>query len=116
MKLTYTERDGLLYPDVTLPEQTDYKIGKYGRMRLDFIKQHRRGIYGTLLGQAKLNEHLHEIEVQASELLETLISDLAKKNGINEKLKATDQMRWVQEMNNLKACAEEIVLREIVYQ
>ena len=116
MKLTYTERNGLFYPDLELPPQTNYTIGKYGRMRLDFIKRHRRGTYGMLLGQAKLNEHLHKIDVQASKLLETLISDLAKKNGINEALKIADPLRWVQEMNNLKACAEEIVLREVVYQ
>ena len=85
-------------------------------MRLDFIKRHRRGTYGTLLGLAKLNEHLHEIDIQASELLETLISNLAKKNGISEALKIANPLRWVQEMNNLKACAEEIVFREIVYQ
>ena len=116
MKLTYTERNGLLYPDLELPPQTNYAIGKYGRMRLDFLKQHRRGTYGSLRAQAKLNEYLHEIDVQASELLQSIISDLAEKNGIDEKLKATDPMHWVQEMNALKAAAEEIVFREIVYQ
>ena len=116
MKLTYTERNGLLYPNLTLPKQTDHEIGKYGRMRLGFIKQHRRGPYGSLLAQAKLNEHLHEIDLQASELLQSIISDLAMKNRINESLKATDPLHWVQEMNALKASAEELVLREIVYQ
>ena len=116
MKLTYTERDGLLFPDLTLPPQTNYTIGKYGRMHHNFIKQHRRGTYGSLLAQAKLNEYLHEIDVQATEMVQSIMSDLAKKNGIDEKLKATDPMRWVQEMNALKAAAEEIVFREIVYQ
>ena len=116
MKLTYTERNGLLYPDLEVPPQTNYTIGKYGRMRLGFIKQHRRGTYGSLLAQAKLNEHLHEIDLQASELLQSIVSDLAKKNGINEALKIADPLRWIQEMNNLKACAEEIVFREILYQ
>lgn len=116
MKLTYTERNGLLYPDLELPPQTNYTIGKYGRLRLDFIKRHRRGTYGMLLGQTKLNEHLHEIDLQASELLQSIVSDLAMKNRINESLKATDPLRWVQEMNALKASAEELVLREIVYQ
>ena len=116
MKLTYTEKNGLLYPDLTLPEQPNYAIGKYGRMRLDYLKQHRRGTYGNLKAQAKLNQHLHEIDVQASELLESIVSELAKKNNINEELKAKDQIRWVQEMNAIKACAEEIVLQEVVYQ
>ena len=116
MKLTYTERDGLLYPNLKLPPQKNYPLGKYGRLRLDFIKQYRRGTYGSLRAQAKLNEYLHEIDVQASDLLQSIMSDLLKKNGIDEKLKATDPLRWVQEMNALKAAAEEIVLREIVYQ
>lgn len=116
MKLTYTEKNGLLYPDLTLPEQPNYAIGKYGRMRLDYLKQHRRGTYGNLKAQAKLNHHLHEIDVQASELLESIISDLAKKNGIDERLKATDQLRWVQEMNSIKSYAEEIILQEVMYQ
>ena len=116
MELTYTERNGLLYPDLELPPQTNYTIRKYGRMRLNFIKQHRRGTYGSLRAQAKLNEYLHEIDVQASDMLQSIISALAKKNGIDERLKAVDPMRWVQEMNAIKASAEEIVFREIVYQ
>ena len=116
MKLTYTERNGLLYPDLELPPQKKYPLGKYGRSRLDFIKRHRRGTYGSLRAQAKLNEYLHEIDEQATEMVQTIISDLAKKNGSAEKPKATDSMRWVQEMNTLKAAAEEIVLREVVYQ
>ena len=116
MELTYTERNGLLYPDLELPTQKNYPLGKYGRLRLDFIKQHRRGTYGSLRAQAMLNEHLHEIDVQASDLLQSIMSDLTKKNGIDERLKAVDPMRWVQEMNAIKASAEEIVFREIVYQ
>ena len=116
MKLTYTERNGLLYPDLELPTQKNYPLGKYGKMRLDFIKQHRRGTYGSLRAQANLNEYLHEIDEQATEMVQSIMSDLTKKNGIDEKLKATDPLRWVQEMTALKAAAEEIVLREVVYQ
>ena len=103
-------------PMLELPNQPNYAIGKYGRMRLDYLKQHRRGTYGNLKAQAKLNRHLHEIDIQASELLESIISDFAKKNGINEALKAQDQLHWVQEMNTIKACAEEIVLQNLIYQ
>ena len=113
---TYREENGHLIPDVTLPEQTDYQIGKYGRMHFDYIKQHRRGRYTTLLTEGKLNARLHEIDLEANEMLENIITRLAAKSGIDENLKARDMLRWVAEMNNIKASAEEIVLREVVYQ
>ena len=112
---TYREENGHLIPNVTLPEQTDYQIGKYGRMHLDYIKQHRRGRYTTLLTEGKLNARLHEIDLEANEMLETIIPRLANERGIDEDLKVRDTLRWVAEMNNIKASAEEIVLREVVY-
>ena len=116
MELTYTERNGIMYPDLTLPEQTNYPIGKYGRMRLEFLKNHRKGTYTTLLTSCKLNEHLYEIEQTAKQQIDLTISQMSLERGIMEKLKAENPMRWVQEMNNAKKCAEEIVLREIVYR
>ena len=113
---TYREENGHLIPDVTLPKQTDYQIGKYGRMYLDYIKQHRRGRYTTLLTEGKLNTRLHEIDLEANEMLESIIPHLATERGIDENLKARDMLRWVAEMNNVKASAEEIVLREVIYQ
>ena len=111
---TYHEENGHLIPNVTLPEQTDYQIGKYGRMHLDYIKQHRRGRYTTLLTEGKLNARLHEIDLEATEMLDTIIPRLATERGIDEGLKAHDMLRWVAEMNSIKASAEEIVLREVV--
>ena len=111
---TYHEENGHLIPNVTLPEQTDYQIGKYGRMHLDYIKNHRRGRYTTLLTEGKLNARLHEIDLEATEMLDTIIPRLATERGIDENLKARDMLRWVAEMNNIKANAEEIVLREVV--
>ena len=111
---TYHEENGHLIPNVTLPEQTDYQIGKYGQMHLDYIKQHRRGRYTTLLTEGKLNARLHEIDLEANEMLETIIPRLAADRGIDENLKARDMLRWVAEMNNIRASAEEIVLREVV--
>ena len=111
---TYREENGHLIPNVNLPEQTDYQIGKYGRMHLDYIKQHCRGRYTTLLTENKLNAWLHEIDLEANEMLETIIPRLAAESGIDEDLKARDMLRWVAEMNNIKASAEEIVLREVV--
>ena len=112
---TYREESGHLIPNVTLPEQTDYQIDKYGRMHLNYIKQHRRGKYTTLLTENKLNARLHEIDLEANEMLETIIPRLVAERGIDENLKARDMLRWVAEMNSIKASAEEIVLREVIY-
>ena len=112
---TYHEENEHLIPNVALPKQTDYQIGKYGRMHLDYIKQHRRGRYTTLLTEGKLNARLHEIDLEANEMLETIIPRLAIERRIDEDLKARDMLRWVAEMNNVKASAEEIVLREVVF-
>ena len=113
---TYHEENGHLVPNVTLPEQTDYQIGKYGRMHLDYIKQHRRGRYTTLLTEGKLNTRLHEIDLEANKRLDTIIPRLATERDIDEDLKARDMLLWVAEMNNIKASAEEIVLRDVIYQ
>ena len=111
---TYREENRHLIPNITLPEQTDYRIGKYGRMHLDYIKQYRRGRYTTLLTEGKLNARLHEIDLEAKRMIEIIIPRLATERGIDENLKARDMLRWVAEMNNIKASAEEIVLREVV--
>lgn len=113
---TYREENGHLIPNVTLPEQTDYQIGKYGRMHLDYIKNHRRGRYTSLLTEGKLNARLHDIDLEAKEMLESIIPSLAAERGIDEDLKARDMLRWIAEMNNIKASAEEIVLKEVIYK
>ena len=113
---TYREENGHLIPNVTLPEQTDYHIGKYGRMHLDYIKNHRRGRYTTLLTEGKLNARLHDIDFEAKEMLESIIPSLAAERGIDEDLKARDMLRWIAEMNNIKASAEEIVLKKVIYK
>lgn len=116
MELTYTERNGIFYPDLALPEQTNHHIGKYGRMRLDYLKKRRRGTYTTLLTTCTLNQHLYETEQEAKRQIDLTLSRLAKERGITEELKATDPLRWTQEMNNAKHCAEEIVLNEVIYR
>ena len=115
MELTYTERNDIMYPDLALPEQTNYPIGKYGRMRLDYLKRHRRGTYTTLLTSCTLNQHLYEIEQEAKRQIDLTLSRLVKDRGITEELKVTNPLMWVQEMNNAKQSAEEIVLNEIIY-
>ena len=115
-EIAYTERDGIYYPDLRLPEQTAVKIGKYGQMRLDYLKKYRKGQYTTLLTQGVLTAHLAAIDAAARYLVEKITADLAKERGIDEKLKASEPLRWVQEMNNCKAAAEEVALQEVAYQ
>ena len=116
IQITYTEHNGLYYPDLALPEQTNYPLGKYANLRLDFMKKHRRGTYTTLLTKGRLNEYLHDIDIQAQEMLDTIIPRLAHERGIDEVLKAHNALQWAAEMNNIKESAEEIVLREVIYQ
>ena len=115
-QITYTEHDGLYYPDLALPEQTNYPLGKYSNLRLDFMKKHRRGTFTTLLTEGRLNEYLHSIDIQARKLLDDIIPRLAEERGIDEALKAHNALQWTAEMNNIKASAEEIVLKEVVYR
>ena len=82
MEITYTEKDGILYPNLALPEQTNYPIGKYGRIRLEFLKNHRKGTYTTLLMSCKLNEHLYEVEQTAKQQFDLTISQIAVERGI----------------------------------
>ena len=114
--LTYREENGRLSPNLELSEQTNYNIGKYGLLHLDFIKEHRKGRYTTIITECRLNEYLYKIDLEANEMLETIIPRLAAERGIDENLKARDMLRWVAEMNSIKASAEEIVLREVIYQ
>ena len=114
--ITYTERNGIRYPNLALPEQTNYPLGKYANLRLDFMKKHRKGRYTTLLTEGRLNEYLHAIDIQAHELLDDIIPRLAEERGIDEALKAHNALQWTDEMNNIKASAEEIALQEVVYQ
>ena len=115
-EISYTEHNGLYYPDLALPEQTNYPLGKYSNLRLDFMKRHRRGTYTTLLTEGRLNEYLHDIDIRAHELLDDIIPRLAYERGIDEVLKAHNALGWIAEMNNIKASAEEIVLQEVIYQ
>ena len=111
---TYREENGCLIPNLSLPEREEHTIGKYGQQHLDFLKKHRRGMYTTLLTECRLNEYLHEIDLQATEMVERLISKLAEKQGVSEALKAQSQMQWVMAMNNIKLSAEEIVRHDLL--
>ena len=111
--ITYELRGEQYYPLLELPEQKE--IGKYGRLHLDYLKEYRRGRYTNLLSEGTLNQRLYEIDVEAKTMVESIIPRLAAERGIDENLKARDMLRWAAEMNNIKASAEEIVLREVIF-
>ena len=113
MEVTYRAEGDYLLPNLTVPEAP--RVGKYGMLRRSYLKNHRSGIYTGMMLSGKLDGHLTEIDRQAHEMVERLIEQMAAQQGVNEQLKATDQMKWVGLMNNIKASAEEIVLRELIY-
>ena len=115
-EIGYTEHDGLLYPDFVLPKQTHFSIGKYGSLRLAFIKEHRKGTYTTLLTRCRLNAYLHDVDITAKEKVRLITAQLAKSRSIDEKLKATDLLEWVVQMNSCNLAAEEIVMSEVIYR
>lgn len=112
-RITFIEKDGILYQDLTLPKQKE--IGRFGRQHLAFLKEHCKGTYTTLLTTGKLNEHLAEIDREATELYHSLISKLAKSEGITEQLKAADPLGWAQAMNNIAQRASEIAQKELLF-
>ena len=118
-ELTYTRMGDYLVPDLTLDNedgQEEYPLGKYGRLRETFLKEHHHGTYTSRLLTGRLEPHLREIDRQAQEQEDRIVSDLMKQNGVDEKMKARDQMGWVQAVNSFKAQAEEIILAEIGYR
>ena len=113
--LTYTMNGDYQIPDLKLTEQPEKPLGKYGRMRKAYLKDHRPLIYNQLLLTEKLYPHLLEIDETANSRLEQMMSQLAKDAGATEQLKASDPMRWVGLMNTCKAQAEEILMSELIH-
>lgn len=102
------------FPNMALP-QKKHNIGKYGLLHKEYIKQHHPGFYSELILSGKLNDYLYEVDTTARNFVESYISDGSIKQGVTEKLKAEDPMKWVGLMNNIKAQAEEIIYSDIVY-
>ena len=113
--LTYTMNGDYQIPDLKLTEQPEKPLGKYGRMRKAYLKEHRPLIYNQLLLTEKLYPHLIEIDETAQSRLEQMMPQLAKDAGATEQLKARDPMRWVGLMNTCKAQAEEILMEELIH-
>ena len=105
----------LYYPDLGLPEETDYNIGKYGIMRWEYMKANHKAEYFHLYLDGRLNEYLHEIDEECHARGDLLVEQMKAGAGITEELKAKEQMKWVGLMNNVISAAEEIVLRELIY-
>ena len=115
MEITYTQIGDYLYPNIMLGENDKLPIGKYGRMRKEYLREHRPVIYNVLTVQGKLQRHLWEIDRAANERLEQMITEMKKRAVITEQLKAEGQMAWVGQMNALKQRAEEIIYAELIY-
>lgn len=107
--------DGCYYPDLRLPEGTQYNIGKYGLMRWEYLLENCRSEYFRLLLDGKLNEYLHEVDEECHAKVKLLVEQMKAEAGITEELKATDQMKWIGLMNNVRIIAEEIVQRKMIY-
>ena len=112
---TYRQEGDYLVPNLALPNEDDYEIGKYGRLRLDYLKEHRKILYTNYVTEGALSKHLSEIDQACNERMEHLVSTMAEQEGVSEALKVDDQMEWVCRMNNIRNRAEEIVLREVVF-
>ena len=113
---TYRQEGDYLIPNLALPDEPEYQIGKYGRMHRSYLKEYRPILYANLLTSGTLHRHLAEIDQACNERMEILVSAMAKREGVTETLKATDQMEWVRRMISIRSRAEEIVLTELVYE
>ena len=111
---TYTKQGDYYLPDIKFPEQPEYEIGVWGQRRRRYLKEHHRVLYYNMLTQCKLYPHLADIEQQAQRRFDRLVEELSEKDGITEKLKAENQMLWVQRMNNIRNRALELVTRELI--
>ena len=113
---TYRQVGDYLIPNLSLPEKSDYQIGKYGRLRRNYLKEYHPVLFANFLTSGTLHRHLAEIDQACNERMEIIISDMAKQDGVTETLKVADQMEWVRRMNSIRSRAEEIVLTELVYE
>lgn len=115
MELAYTMQGDYNLPNLLPPQEAEVHLGKYALLRRKYLKENRRVTYTNLLTSGRLNAHLMEIEQTALSRLEQMTREMAKAEGVTERLKATDQMKWVGLMNNIRHSAEELILTELIY-
>ena len=113
MNLTYTMQGDYLLPNLEVPESP--KVGKYGMLRRSFLRSHKQALYTGMMLEGILNSHLEQVDTEANMLLEKLMTQMMQEQGLTEELKSRNQMLWVQQMNNLRQSAEEVVLKELIY-
>ena len=119
----YDENNGLWYakqgeyylPELTLPPEEEKPIGLWGQRHLQYLKEHKQFVYINLLTSGRLNEYLASVDEQAEDMFSRLVEEYADRQGVTERLKAENQILWVQKMNNIRMCVREIVEREILY-
>ena len=113
MNLTYTMQGDYLLPNLEVPESP--KVGKYGMLRRSYLRSHKQALYTGMMLEGTLNSHLEQVDKEANMLLEKLMTQMMQEQGLTEELKSRNQMLWVQQMNNLRQSAEEVVLKELIY-
>ena len=111
----YRQVGDYFIPNLILPDDSDYQIGKYGRLRRNYLKEHRKILYTNYVVEGTLFKHLAEIDQACNERIEIIVSAMSEQEGVTEALKAADQMEWVGRKNNVRNRAEEIILTELVY-
>ena len=119
----YDENNSLLYakqgdyylPELALPPEEEKPIGIWGQRHLQYLKEHKQFVYINLLTNGRLNEYLASVDEQAEDMFSRLVEEYADRQGVTERLKAENQILWVQKMNNIRMCVREIVEREILY-
>ena len=114
-EITYHKEGDYLIPDLAVKNQEKVVLGKYGRARLNYIKENKRGLYTELMMNGALSSYLRGIDERCNHIVNITVREMAKENNVNEELKRKDQLQWVRLMNNFKNAAEEIVFNEIIY-
>ena len=112
---TYRQVGDYFIPNITLLDDGEYQIGKYGRMHRSYLKEYRKILYNNYVLEGTLFKHLAEIDQSCNERMEIIVSAMSEQEGVTEALKAADQMEWVRRMNSIRNRAEEIILTELVY-
>jgi len=115
MELTYTKCGDYNIPDLVLDDESDRPLGRFGQLRQEYLRENHPGTYTSMVLTGRLNAHLDEIDQSATEMMDRVIAQMAKAEGVTEALKASNQMAWVQRMNSIRHRAEEIVLSDLVY-
>ena len=113
MEITYTLVGDYYRPSLVAPESP--KVGRWGMLRFSYLRKHREALYTIMLMEGTLNPHLEDVDRQAQEMEQQLISQLVQREGVTEQLKAENQMKWVARMNNIRNRVNEIVLNELIY-